>query len=177
MNEEMYNLLISGDENAWESNSVIFDLNRCVVEYTDKDLIDKYVKFGMNEINEIKDFPCIFAYEDHCKKNASIGYITDITVRQIGIKVTFEIVETLSLDNLKKLEFELDIRNWELNRTHWAIKKVNLYKVLQSIGINLKAPRTNKLIDITNHFFDVSFTFAGESRDVVEQVVKELEKK
>lgn len=176
MDEEMYNLLISGDENAWESNSVIFDLNRCIVEYTEKDLINKFVKLGWNEINEIKNFPCIFAYEDNCKKNASIGYITDIIVRQIGIKITFEKVEILSLDSLHKLEFELDIMNWELNRTHWAIKKVNLYKVLQSIGINLKASKTNKLIDITNHFFDVSFTFAGESRAVVEQVVKELEK-
>lgn len=176
MDEEMYNLLISGEENAWESNFVTFDLNRCIVEYTEKDLINKFVKLGKNEINEIKDFPCIFAYEDHWKKSASIGYITDIIVRQSGVKITFEKVEILSLDYLHKLEFELDIMDWELNRTHWAIKKVNLYKTLQSIGINLKATKANKLIDITNHFFDVSFTFAGESRDLVEQVVKELER-
>ncbi len=176
MDKEMYNLLISGNENAWESNSVIFDLERCIVEYTDKDLIDKFIKLGKDEINEIKNFPCIFAYENYCKKNASIGYITDIIVRKTGIKINFEKVEILPLDSLHKLEFELDIRDWELNRTHWAIKKVNLYKVLQSIDISLHALKVNKLIDITNHFFDVSFTFAGESRDLVEQVLKELEK-
>jgi hypothetical protein len=70
MIEELYNLLISGNENAWESNSVIFDLNRCIVEYTDKDLIDRFVKLGKNEVNEIKNFPCIFAYEDYCNKDA-----------------------------------------------------------------------------------------------------------
>lgn len=176
MDEEIYNLLISGDENAWESNSVIFDLDRCLVEYTEKDLIDKFVKLGRNEINEIKNSPCIFAYEDYCKKDASIGYITDIVVRQVGIKITFEKVEVLSLENLHKLQFELDIQNWELNRTHWAIKKVNLYKEAQSIGISLKVAKINQPVDITKHFFDVSFTFAGESRDIVEQVVKELEK-
>jgi hypothetical protein len=174
---EIFNLLISGDENAWESNSVIFDLDRCIVEYTRKDLIDKYVKLGRDEINEIKNSPCVFAYEDGCKKDASIGYITDIVVRQVGVKIVFEKVEVLSSENLHKLEFELDIKKWELNRTHWAIKNVNLYKELQSLGINLKAVKTYQPIDITKHFFDISFTFAGESRDIVEQVVKELEKK
>ena len=175
MIEELYNLLISGNENAWESNSVIFDLNRCIVEYTDKDLIDRFVKLGKHEVNEIKNFPCIFAYEDYCNKDAFIGYIKDILVRQNGVKITFEKIEMLSIENLHKLQFELDIQSWELNRTHWAIKKVNLYKELQSIGIDLKAIKIHQPIDITKHYFDVSFTFAGESRDIVEQVVKELE--
>lgn len=175
MIEELYNLLISGNENAWESNSVIFDLNRCIVEYTDKDLIDRFVKLDKNEVNEIKNFPCIFAYEDYCNKDAFIGYIKDILVRQNGVKITFEKVGMLSIENLHELQFELDIRSWELNRTHWAIKKVNLYKELQSIGIDLKAIKIHQPIDITKHYFDVSFTFAGESRNIVEQVVKELE--
>lgn len=175
-NEEIYNLLISGDEKAWESNSVIFDLDRCIVEYSEKDLIDKFIKLGRNEIDEIKKSPCIFAYEDYCKKDASIGFITNILVRQVGVKIYFEKVEILSTEKLHELQFELDIKDFEFNRTHWAIKKVNLYKELQSFGINLRALRTNQPIDITKHFFNISFTFAGESRDVVEQVVKELEK-
>lgn len=176
MTEELYNLLISGNENAWESNSLIFDLDRCIVEYTEKDLIDRFAKLGKNEVNEIKNFPCIFAYEDYCNKDAFVGYIKDIIVRQIGVKITFEKVEVLSKESLHKLQFELDIQDWEFNRTHWAIKKVNLYKELQSIGIDLKNIKTNQPIDITKHYFDVSFTFAGESRNVVAQVVKELEK-
>ncbi|WP_245867534.1 hypothetical protein SPSIL_048900 [Sporomusa silvacetica DSM 10669] len=34
----------------------------------------------------------------------------------------------------------------------------------------------SKIIDIEHHNFDVAVTFAGESRDFVEQVVRELEK-
>lgn len=175
MTDELYNLLISGDENAWESNSFMFDRDRCIVEYTDKDLIDRFLKLGKNEVNEVKEFPCIFAYEDYCNKDAFIGYIKDIVVRQNGVKITFEKVRILTLENLHKLQFEFDIRNWEFNRTHWAIKKVNLYKELQTIGIDLKKIKTNQPIDITKHYFHVSFTFAGESRNVVAQVVKELE--
>jgi hypothetical protein len=174
--EEIYNLLISGDENAWEANSIVFDPDRCIKEYTEKELVDIFVKLGRDEIDKLKKSPCIFAYEDYCKKDASIGYITDILVRQVGVKISFEKVEVLSIENLHKMQFELDIKDWEFNRTHWAIKKVNLYRELQPFGINLKVIKASKPIDITKNFFDVSFTFAGESRDVVEQVVRELEK-
>jgi hypothetical protein len=174
--DEIYNLFISSDKNAWETDSIIFDLDRCIVEYTENDLKDRFQKLGRNEIEDIKKFPCIFAYEDYCEKDASIGYITDIIVRQVGVKINFEKIHILPFAKLHELEFELDIRKWEFNRTHWAIKKVNLLKELQSLNINLKDITKNQLIDITKHFFDVSFTFAGESRDIVEQVVKELER-
>jgi hypothetical protein len=49
-----------------------------------------------------------------------------------------------------------------------------LYKELQSLCINLKP--LSKPIDITKQIFDVAFTFAGESRSLVEQVVRELER-
>ena len=42
------------------------------MEYTEKDLVDKFVRLGKSEIDEIKKSPCIFAYED-CNMNASIG--------------------------------------------------------------------------------------------------------
>ncbi len=173
--DEIYNLLISGDENAWESDTKIFERDRCIVEYTDKDLIARFSKLGENEINEIKKSICIFAYEDYCKKDASLGFIKEITVRQTGVKIVFDKTEVLSFENLHKLQFELDIKDWEYNRTHWAIKKVNLYKELNLEKTNLKSTKLSVPIDITKHFFDVSFTFAGESRIIVEQVVRELE--
>lgn len=126
--EKLYNLLISGEDCAWENNSYIFDPTRCIVEHTGKDLIERYARLGKDEINEIKTFPCIFAYEDYCKRDAFLGFIKDITVRQVGVKITFEKIESISLESLHKLQFELDISDWEFNRTHWAIKKVNLIK-------------------------------------------------
>lgn len=175
MGEELYNLFISGDENAWESNTYILDLDRCLREYTEKDLFDRFGKFGKVEVDEIKKLPCIFAYEDYCNKDAYIGFITDIVVRQVGIKITFRKENVLSQEKLIDLKFELDIKNWELNRTHWAIKKVNLYSELQNIGIHLNGIKTSQPVDITKHFFEISFTFAGESRNLVEEVVNELE--
>ena len=90
------------------------------------------------------------------------------------LKLFSKKVEVLSTEDFHELQFELDIEDWEYNRTHWSIKKVNLYRELESIGINLA--KANQLIDISKHYFDVSFTFAGESRGLVEPVVRELEK-
>lgn len=176
MDGELYNLLISGDENAWEQDTKIMDLDRCIREYTEKDIVDRYGRLGRTEIEEIKKIPCVFAYEDYCQKDACLGYITDILVRQAGVKITFQKVAVLPLESFHKLQFELDIKNWELNRTHWAIKKVDLYKELQLVGINLNNTKINQSVDITKHVFDVSFTFAGETRGLVQNVVNELEK-
>lgn len=178
-----YNLLISGDNNAWEGNSYIIDPSRCIKEkeHTSKEIAGKYVKLGDMEINELKTFPCIFAYENRCNKEPAFGYITDIIVRRDGIKVSFEKVtinKFLSQQDMNESRFELDIGEWEFNRTHWAIKDVGLEKVLHRYGIELRHFITDfrKPINITNHYFDVSFTFAGESRSYVKETVLELEK-
>lgn len=173
MVEERYNLLISGDKEAWDNDSYILDLDR-FLEHTEKEIKAKFGKLDMDLINEIKTYPSIFAYEDRCDKDASIGYITDIIVRQNKIKIIFRKEEMIATEVLHKLQFELDISDWEFMRTHWAIKKVNLYKELQSLCTSLKP--LSKPIDITKQIFNVAFTFAGESRSLVEQVVRELEK-
>ncbi|MCW3491537.1 TIR domain-containing protein [Dethiobacter alkaliphilus] len=173
---ELYNLLISGIEGSWETGSTIFPLDRCINEYTEKDLVEKFSQLGQSEINELKKIPCIFAYEDGHKKDASVGYIKDVIVRQTRVKIIYEKIAILPFDDFHRIQFDLDIEDWEFNRTHWAIKKVNLFEILESIGINYTHINSSKNIDIAKHDFDVSFTFAGESRDVVEQVVKALEK-
>lgn len=175
MDEELYNLLISGTEGAWESDSFIMDLSR-FLEHTDKDLRDKYRNLSQDDIDELKKFPCIFAYESYCEQDAGIGYITDVIVRQGKIKITFRREWMLPSEKLHNLKFELDIIDWEFSRTHWAVKKVNLYKEMKSIDILIDPVKGRPPIDITKQFFDVAFTFAGETRSLVYSVVNELEK-
>ena len=65
--------------------------------------------------------------------------------------------------------FDLDISDWEMNRTHWAIKDVNLSKELASKSIHLPqwARSEAKAVDITTHEFDVALSFPGEIRDYI----------
>jgi len=77
------------------------------------------------------------------------------------------------------MSFDLDIGKWELNRSHWAVKDVNLPKELRSRGIVLPpwARDVNKAVDITTHSFEVALSFPGEVRSLVEQIALELERR
>nr|WP_305068950.1 TIR domain-containing protein [Luteimonas sp. XNQY3] len=74
--------------------------------------------------------------------------------------------------------FELEIGKWELNRTHWAVKDVDLPAELNRKGIALPrwAARAGPRINLADHQFDVALSFPGEARDYVEQVAKQLER-
>jgi hypothetical protein len=71
----------------------------------------------------------------------------------------------------------LDISKWEMNRTHWAVKKVDLAREVRSRGISLPywASGLTKKADIRTHIFDVALSFPGEARELVEKVAAELE--
>ncbi len=178
----MYNLLVSADENAWEGEPIVFEERRCIYEYTDNALFKKYHSFSGESIEALTKFPCVFAYEAFNKKDPKFGLITEIKKRQGEIKIHYEIVHLnrfMTHEQFKLLEFELDILEWEMNRTHWALKNVNLPKELAAVGIYLPRWSRNKdnIIDITKHIFDVALSFPGEIRSIVEPIVAELESK
>jgi len=176
----MYNLLVSSDEDAWNKNSYLFDeMSRCIREYTDDAVIEKYGQFTKPQIEAIKNFPCIFAYENGCKKDPKFGKIHDIKEKKGQVKIQYEILELenfLKYTDITSMLFELDIYQWEMNRTHWAIKGVDLSKELSLKGIYLPQWADNKtgIIDITKHHFDVALSFAGENREYVKDVADHL---
>lgn len=176
----MYNLLISSNSEAWNGDPYTFDTDRCIREYTDKKITEKYGDLSQAQINEIIRFPCIFAYETRCHKDPQFGLISDIVKRTLGVKISYEIINLnkfLTHTDLIEMHFELDIDPWEFNRTHWAIKDVNLPKELSAKGIKLPqwVNRDAKAVDITKHHFDVSLSFPGEIRKDIEPIVAALE--
>ncbi|MES2726102.1 MAG: TIR domain-containing protein [Bacteroidota bacterium] len=178
--ETMYNLFVSGDENSWEGTPFEIDLSRCVREYTDEEIKRKYQELSDDIINVIKQFPCVFAYESPCEKDPKFGFIRAITKRKSRVLIEYEIINInpfLSHQDLDEMSFKLDIGRLELNRTHWAIKNINLSEELQVKEIILlpKTIKDSKLVDITKHLFDVSLSFPGDVRDYVESVAKHLE--
>jgi hypothetical protein len=82
--------------------------------------------------------PSLFAYEQHVKRPASLGWLTRIKSSSHAVRLEYEIdtdLPAVTEAKLKKLSSELDITDWELNRTHWAVKDVNLVQVLMTAGI------------------------------------------
>jgi len=177
----MYNLFVSADENSWDGTPFQMGLSRCISEYTDREIVNKYQDLTEEIIQEIKRFPCLFAYESTCEKSPKFGLIRNVIKRKNLVSIEYDIIELetfLTYQDLDELSFRLDITGWELNRTHWAIKNINLSEELYVKGITLPQGiiRDPKSVDITTHIFDVSLSFPGDVRDYVELVAINLER-
>ncbi|PKA23518.1 hypothetical protein CH381_25400 [Leptospira sp. mixed culture ATI2-C-A1] len=176
----MYNLFVTSDDEDWNGDPFIMDVNR-YLEYTDINIEKRFISLNNEIKNEVKRLPTIFAYENRCQLNPKFGLIKEITTRSKEIKIDYEIIKLpnfLNYHELNELSFELDIGKWELSRTHWAIKDINLSRELHNLKIEIPYGiyRDSKAVNITKHHFDVSFSFPGDIRKYVEGIASELEK-
>lgn len=178
----MYNLLVSASEDAWNGDPWQIELERCIREYTDKEITQKLGDLDASAVADLKRLPCIFAYEKPNKIDPHFGVLRDITSRQGEVKIEYELqplTQFITAEELSAMSFDLDISKWELNRTHWAVKDVNLPKELRAKGIILPtwARDLTKAVDISTHSFEVALSFPGEVRSLVEQIALELERR
>ncbi len=177
----MYNLLVSGNDESWDGQPWQIEQSRCVREYTDVDITSRFGSLSEDAVAQLKKLPSIFAYEACHDLAPKFGAITNIQSRQGLVRIEYEIQPLdrfLTADELHELAFELDISKWEMNRTHWAVKDVNLVKELSAKEIKLPgwAIGLKKRIDIETHHFAVGLSFPGEARSLVEKIAEELER-
>ena len=178
----MYNLLVSSSEDAWNGDPWQIELERCIREYTDKEITQKLGDLDASAVADLKRLPCIFAYETPNKMDPHFGVLREIIHRQGVVKIEYELQQLspfLTAEELSAMSFDLDISKWELNRTHWAVKDVNLPKELRAKGIILPtwARDLTKAVDISTHSCEVALSFPGEVRSLVEQIALELERR
>lgn len=177
----MYNLFVCASVDSWGGAPWIIEEDRCVREYTNKDITARFGKLDAAAIAELKRLPCIFAYESINKRDPHFGVIRDVTRRQGKVRVEYElrpVVPFLTWQDLENLTFELDITRTELNRTHWAVKNVDLAKELhraREIDLPERDVGARKSTNLATHVFDVALSFPGEVRDYVERVAAQLE--
>jgi len=140
----MYNLLVTADtgsrredgKGAWEREFYEYDKSR-FLEYTNEKLAKHFKHLTDETIEQLKSLPCLFAYEG-TKKNVRIGYLTEIKDRgrNILIQYTFyDDIPEIPFSTIEPISPLLDIRDWEMNRTHWAVKDEDLLKILQEYNI------------------------------------------
>lgn len=174
----MYNLFVTADCDAWDGTPVKFDLSRCLREYTDDGLKDQYAQLSDSKIAQLQLYPCLFACESGCDKPAKIGHLTRVTKRGHWVRIEYALdanFPEVPPSDLARLEWDLDIGNWEMSRTHWALKDLDLHTVLSHAGIaGIIENDRSEPVDVTNATFDVALSFPGETRSYTQAVADRL---
>ncbi|MDP2360627.1 MAG: nucleotide-binding protein [bacterium] len=128
----MFNILVSGTIDSWENGEYTFERGRVAIEYTSNELSERYRELDATAIEELQNFPTLFMIER--EEGAShIGKILSIVTAGQRVTIRFEMDESipaLDVGTIDRVRASLDIGRWELYRTHWAVKNVDLVSVL-----------------------------------------------
>lgn len=130
----MYHLLMAGQ--GWEKTRDRLPAGR-VFEYTDEEIASAFQSQGKFDVDKISSIPAIFTSEivGNETARAHIGAIRKVQVSGKDVIIDYfldEHVSSLTNRDLRELSSELGIEDFEFHRVHWAVKNVDLYKVLYS---------------------------------------------
>jgi TIR domain len=176
----LYNLLVTANVGAWDLPAYEYDRER-FCEHAAETLRNRLKKLTASVIEELKSFPTLFAYEGQ-KETVRVGYIRRIKERGKTILIEYEFddeIPPFNFSTLSSFKIQLDISEWEMNRTHWAIKDEDLFEILASAGV-VDQSFVNKggaPGRVEEMRFKVALSFPGERREYVAAVAQELKQR
>lgn len=150
----MFNLLMSG--NGWEPNRQSFGRGR-TLESTDDAIVARFMPNRTMNVAAVQQLPTLFVAEtayDNSQAAARVGTLTRIRQTSIGGDYQLEYVfdpDIPPIPNTKLEELASDLgisSKFAFSRTHWAIKDVDLFKVLLKSGLGQRPkPKVFNLTD------------------------------
>ena len=129
----MYNLLVKSS--GWNDHTDEMFCTR-VFEYTESYVRDNFTLGDRVDFDKMKKFPCLFMQEtryDETQQNARVGMITSVVKSGNVFKIEYAFdnsIPPLTNQKIEDVSGEFDIDNFEFHRTHWAVKDIDLFKVL-----------------------------------------------
>lgn len=129
---------MTAEEGAWDRARAGMDLSR-LGEYTATAIKERLGLPGNPDMQQLMALPTLFAYEAFRGQPARVGQVTRIR-HGTGNHLLFDFaldpaIPAIGHDRIAELEWELDITKWEMNRTHWAIKDLDLFEALGDAGV------------------------------------------
>jgi hypothetical protein len=145
-NTDFYHLfVISGEK--FDDSYFLVPKDRALTESTSDDLKRRYASLTPEAVDSLKCYPAIFADENHSygktdeAQDAYFGFVKDIKIQDNGIKIYYTIITAIPQQRLNEQSFEFGISGAksfnELNRTHWALKNINVIEALQKAGVRI----------------------------------------
>jgi len=128
----LFNLLVSGSGWSEARDTMPFDR---VFGYTDTHVREQFLTTDGIDFNALKSIPSVFLEETYGDGNqvVRVGTITHARVsgKDVAIEYHYDLtIPPLTNNQLRALASELDIEDFEFRRTHWAVKDVDLFRVL-----------------------------------------------
>ena len=133
----MYNLLVSAG--GWSGVRDTIPHGR-LFEYTEPHVRDRFLSNGNIDFNALTSLPSVFleeTYDGGVNQAVWVGTITRsrISGRDIAIDYAYDpTIRPLTNSQLQNLAGELDIDDFEFSRTHWAVKEIDLFRILLKWG-------------------------------------------
>ena len=126
----MYNLFVISASGYWEQYRRYKDDRGRAFEYMDVGIADEY----REDLSKRKDLPCLFSYEGfesygRVGKLQSVREDTKKFVIEYQLDDAFPPIPILSEATYSRF----GCTGWECNRTHWAVKNIDLYKIVAEI--------------------------------------------
>lgn len=150
----LFNLLVKFS--AWsDSGRDTVPVGR-LFEYTDDALIEEFRPAGNLNLQALCGLPTLFVQETSGQQDqvARAGRITRARVNgpNLTIEYNYDVgIPTIPNSVLQTFAVELDIEDFEFHRTHWAIKDVELYRVLlKNCQPRRMSPRVFRLAENEN---------------------------
>lgn len=125
----MYNLIVGFIDGVASGDRLL--------EHTD-DAVRQYVApSGAVDVSRLVNFPTLVMPELQDRRSpqvARVGYVADLALSGRDYRFRFvpnPAVPAIVSDRIERASRWLEIGDWEFNRHHWAVKNVDLYRVLQ----------------------------------------------
>lgn len=140
----MYNLIIGFFDNEMPAERV--------VEYTDDTVRGWLAPAGTVDVSRLTNLPTLLMPELQDRQSpqvARIGHVEGLTLAGRTYRFRFvpsPAVPPIASHRIDEASGSLRIDKWEFNRTHWAVKDVDLYRVIhESIVGQAITPRVFRL--------------------------------
>jgi hypothetical protein len=149
----VFNLLVKG--NGWTDGRDTMPESRAF-EYTERHLIDKLKPEGQLDLATLASLPTLFLEETSGRGDqvARVGTITSgkTSGRDIVLEYAYDpIIPPLTNKLLKAFATDLEIADFEFQRTHWSVKDVDLFRVLlRNMPPRRQRPKVFQLSDPEN---------------------------
>jgi predicted nucleotide-binding protein len=132
----MFNVMVTASDNAWEEGAYVWDRSR-VLEYTDDEIRESIKALSVEALEDLAKLPTLFMYEQGTDGTPRIGQIKRVQQRGHEIRVIFEFddnVPPLSIKQIAAMQWDLQLTDFEFSRSHWAVKRGDLYELLRAAG-------------------------------------------